>query len=203
MFGHDNAYSRLVFWLKIVLPLAALGILSTMFLVGRSIDPSRAIPLSKVDVTELARESRITAPTYAGVTRDGAQLVVSAGTARTDAAKAPRRADATKVAATLTAPDGRVTRMHADRGTVDPAKNRLTLDGNVVIDTANDYRIHGPKLGAALDKSWLEASGGISAMAPMGHITARALTIRPDPAKPGSYVLVFKNRVRLLYRPGN
>jgi lipopolysaccharide export system protein LptC len=80
--GHENLHSRVVAWLKIILPLTALGILSTLFLFSRTIDPSDAIPYATVDVEERAREPRVTAPAYAGVTSDGARLSMTAAEAR-------------------------------------------------------------------------------------------------------------------------
>ncbi len=54
------------------MPLAALAILSTLFLVARTIDPSDAIKFTDLDVEDRLRDPRMTAPTYAGVTSDGA-----------------------------------------------------------------------------------------------------------------------------------
>ena len=73
-----DRHTRLVGWLKVILPLTALAILSTLFLVARRVDPEAALPYAEVDVEDLAREPRMTAPTYAGTTEDGAALTLSA-----------------------------------------------------------------------------------------------------------------------------
>ena len=39
--------SRIVAWLRVLLPLAALAILSTLFLLGRKPDPDDAIPMPR------------------------------------------------------------------------------------------------------------------------------------------------------------
>ena len=54
---HDNLHSRLVYWLKITLPLVALMILSSVFLLSRSIRPEDAIPFAEVDIAD-----RVTPP---------------------------------------------------------------------------------------------------------------------------------------------
>ena len=72
-----DSHSRLVGWLKVALPLTALALLSTLFLVARKIDPEAALPYAEVDVAERIREPRMTAPTYAGVTEDGATLTIT------------------------------------------------------------------------------------------------------------------------------
>ena len=70
----ENLHSKLVVWAKVTLPLLALGLLATLFLFSRKIDPTDAIPYADVDVEERAREPRLTMPTYAGVTSDGSAL---------------------------------------------------------------------------------------------------------------------------------
>ena len=78
-----DRHSRVVGWLKVALPLAALAILSTLFLLSDRIDPEDALPYAEVDVEDLAREPRMTAPTYAGMTTDGAALTLTATEAQT------------------------------------------------------------------------------------------------------------------------
>ena len=87
MIRRDNLRSNVVAWLKIVLPLAALAAMSTLFLLSRTIDPADAIPYATVDVEDRIREPRMTAPTYSGVTSDGAALTLTADEARPDAAE--------------------------------------------------------------------------------------------------------------------
>ena len=47
----------------------ALALLATLFLLADRIDPDDALPYAEVDVEDRAREPRMTAPTYAGITR--------------------------------------------------------------------------------------------------------------------------------------
>jgi lipopolysaccharide export system protein LptC len=54
--ARHNQYSRLVGGLKVVLPIAALALLSTLFLLSDPPDPDRALPYAEVDVAQLARE---------------------------------------------------------------------------------------------------------------------------------------------------
>ena len=77
----SNRYSQVVSYVKIVLPIIAIGILSTLFLLSRTPDPERAIPFANVDLEELAREQRLGSPRYAGTTNAGREVVVVAETA--------------------------------------------------------------------------------------------------------------------------
>ncbi|HEX9857610.1 MAG TPA: LPS export ABC transporter periplasmic protein LptC [Paracoccaceae bacterium] len=200
--GHDNLHSRLVAWLKIALPLGALALLSTLFLVSRTIDPSDAIPYADVDVEDRIRQPRMTAPTYAGVTSDGAALTVTADEARPDAGDG-NGSTATALHARLATPDGARTDFVAQSGRLNTATRLLTLDGGVEITTSSGYSITTEALTATLDRTEVTSAGAIAAVGPPGQITAATLRITQDDATPGSYVLVFKDRVKLIYRPTN
>ena len=105
MTRHDNLHSTVVAWLKVALPLLVLAILSTLFLVSRTIDPSDAIPFAEVDIQDRVREPRLTNPTWAGVTDDGAALTIAASEARPEQ-KDGTGASAAAIVADLQAPDG-------------------------------------------------------------------------------------------------
>ena len=57
-----NRRSVIVAWLRVLLPLGALAVLSTLFLLSRKPDPDAAIPYARVDAEALARQPRVTAP---------------------------------------------------------------------------------------------------------------------------------------------
>jgi hypothetical protein len=77
--GTDNLHSALVAWLKILLPLAALAVLSTLFMVSRSVDPADAIPYAQVDIEDRLRDPRLTDAIFAGMTQDGTAVSWSGG----------------------------------------------------------------------------------------------------------------------------
>ena len=66
--------TRVVRWLRVLLPLAALAMLSTLFLFSRGGDSESQIPYADVDAQAMARDPRLVSPEYAGVTDDGAAL---------------------------------------------------------------------------------------------------------------------------------
>lgn len=194
-----DGYSRAVAWLKILLPIAALAILSTLFLLSRSIDPMQAIPFSQVDIDSLLGDPRITAPNYAGVTEDGTALSLTAKTARPDTAD-PARASAVGLQATLETPDGVVTRITADQGVVDGGNGQVSLSGAVRFSNDLGYQVDTEGIRFSLDQTALETSGGIRATGPFGSLTAGGMVLRRL-GQSGSYVLVFNGGVKLLYDP--
>jgi lipopolysaccharide export system protein LptC len=193
-----DLHSRIVAWAKVILPLAALGILSTLFLFARTIDPEDAIPYAEVDVAERIREPRLTAPTYSGVTSDGAALTFQATEARPASEGNPARAEVMQVR--VQTPDGGQADLSAAFGTLNTEAGLLTLAGGVTLTTSTGYRVETEALEARLDRTGLMARSDVRATAPMGQITASGLTLQPVPDT-GEYVLTFSGRVRLTYTP--
>ena len=66
-----DRYTRLISWLKVLFPLAALGLLSTLFLLSRAIDPGQAIPFAEKEVQDRLRDQQITGPFFTGATSEG------------------------------------------------------------------------------------------------------------------------------------
>jgi lipopolysaccharide export system protein LptC len=200
MLRYDNFHSALVAWLKVLLPLIALGILSTLFLVTRTIDPENAIPFAEVDLDERAREPRLTQPTWAGVTEDGASLTVHATEAR-PGAEGGADPTAKTVRARLETPGGGRTDIAAASATLNEARHEVTLSGGVTIITSTGYAVETPGLRARLDRTGAESEGPVTGTGPAGKIAAGGLRITADPQAEGSYQLVFDKGVRLVYDP--
>jgi lipopolysaccharide export system protein LptC len=197
--GSENTHSRLVIWAKVTLPLLALALLATMFLFSRKIDPADAIPYAEVDVEERAREPRLTEPTYAGVTADGSALAIAATEARPESATGI--STATAIVGRLDMPDGGSVDMVAANGVMDSEAGLMTMDGGVNITTTNGYTIITDALIARLDQTGLSSPGAITATGPVGRISADQMMLTQDPKTPGSYLLVFTGRVKVLHIP--
>lgn len=196
----DNAYSRLIRWLKIVLPLVALALMSSIFLFSRQIDPTEALPYSRAELDDRAREPRLTQPKYSGMTSDGALVTIDAEEARPDLSD-PGRGRATRMVGTMHTPDGAVTELTADTGQVDTARQVFDMQGDVTLTNSAGYSVAAPQVTGSTAQTLIDATGGVSGQAPMGPLTADTMHLRPDPKAPGQYVLVFKGQVRLIYDP--
>lgn len=197
-----DTHSRLIAWLKIVLPLVALVILSTLFLVARVIDPEQAIPYADVDVAERLREPRMTEPTYAGVTDDGAALTLVAEEARPDASD-PQSGEATALVGTLETPDGRKTALTAQKARLDGAARRIDLSGGVQIVSPAGWRVESETMSAMMDVTEVTSTTPVRAEGPAGVVTADGMRLTsPDETK-GRYLLVFNGNVKLVYTPSN
>lgn len=193
-------HSRVVFWLKITLPLLALAILSTLFLLSRRIDTDAALPYAKVDVEALARDPRLTSPEYSAVTKDGAAVSFTSRTARTGQGT-NGSATADDLVAVYETPDGLRIDVTAREGEIDRSAGRLRLSGDVEIVTSSGYRMATAGLDSALDRTELRSDGAVAAEAPYGTITAGEMEIRHEDAENSAYLLDFKTGVKLIYEP--
>lgn len=200
MVDYENVHSRLVSWLKILLPLVALAILSTLFLVSRSIDPDAAIPYAEVDVEQLAREPQLTAAEYSGVTSDGAAITITATSARPDQSDSGR-VTAAGLNATMNIPGGLKTDLVADNGVIDTTADILTLDGAVRVNTSTGYALRTGRLTSALGRTEVIAVGPVTADAPYGTLQSGGLILKPAEGDAAGYVLVFNGGVKLVYQP--
>ena len=184
--------TRVVRWLRVLLPLVALAILSTLFLIGKRPDAEPDIPYARVDAERMARDPRITAPRYAGVTRDGARISLTAAAATPDG----RAVEALQL--DWRAQDGLSARLTAP--SAEQVQGRITLGGGVEMVTSSGWTLHAPEIAAATDQSRIAAPAGVEATAPFGRIEAGAMDLAQDAAG-GDHVLNFTGGVRLLYQP--
>ena len=195
-----DRHTRVVGWLKVALPLMALAILATLFLLADRIDPEAALPYTEVDVEGLAREPRMTAPTYAGTTSDGAALTLVAKEARPATENAP--SDAEEPRLRLETPDGAITDLSADTAVLDREGGEIVLSGAVRVTTSGGYQLETAEMVAQMDRSGLQSDTTVTAKGPPGEIVSGGMTLAQDSRTPGAYLLVFNGGVRLVYRPG-
>lgn len=196
----DTAYSRVVALLKVVLPLTALAILSTVFLLARTPDIEQTIPYADVDIGALAREPRISGPDFSGVATDGTGLQVVANSARPDPQN-PARFRAEGIEGQIDTPAGTQIRLSAVAAEIDTEAGTAALTGDVMIETSNGYGVRTEGFTARLDTTRSESTGAVDVMTPFGHMTAGQFALERDPEDVQSHVLVFSEGVVLIYDP--
>ena len=190
--------TRLVNWLKVLLPLVALGLLSTLFLLARTTDPDLAIRYSDVDVSALSKDQQVTGPAYAGLTRDGATISVTASTVRPQEGD-PRKLDVATVDGRFELRAGTVADMTAPEAVIDTGEDLARFQGGVVILSSDGHRFETETLLASLATTDVRAETQVRARGPHGTLEAGAMRITQDDQ--GGYVAVFTDGVRLVYTP--
>lgn len=192
--------SRVVQALRLILPLAALGLMSSIVLLAEPVDPSRALATAEIDVADRARDPRLSGARFTGVTEGGAALRIDAEVARSVAAST-LRFEAQGLTLRLTGGAEGDLAARAEAGQIDHAEGRFGMQGAVRIDQAPDTVLRASALEGLLDRTWLQAEGPVSGLLQGADIAAGHLTVTDDPARPGSLRLVFSQGVRLLYQP--
>lgn len=199
MSGSLTGHSRLVFWLKITLPILALAILSTLFLLARRIDYEGQLPYVRERIDARANDPRLTRPDYGGMTSDGAQVSVTAAEAR-PGKDADSPATATDVVAEYRIANGRTIRASGSFGRFDTANGIVYLEGAARMVTADGYDLNADRMRADVRSVNLAADGNVAGNMPLGRITADSMALTgPE----GQHHLVFKDHVRLVYSPQN
>ncbi len=205
MLGHsDNLYSRFVSLAKIILPLIGLAILSSLFLFSKSNEPGSGIRLSDADLSEFASKERITGPRFAGMTPSGIAIQLSADQA-SPATDGGHAFNASDLRAKVEMPDGATIDIQANRGEVNSLTKQAQLTDGITLKTSLGYVATAHGLTFALDKLDIQSQGELTAVGPLGEISAGNLHVTAQTTKglenPTGYLLVFQNGVKLIYKP--
>lgn len=195
-----DTYSRIVRWLKIAMPLAALAILSTLFFVAETLDPDAAIPYADVDVERLLREQGISKPAFGAVTDDGVEISMSATSIRPGANQRDRLTG-TDLSTQLKWPDNAQIDILSPEGIVDLSGGKAILQGGAVLESSTGYTVNADRIVANMNEAHVVSEGTVVAEGPAGSITAGRMELTRQPNADGKYLLVFKDGVRLLYQP--
>ena len=197
MVEDSNVHSRIVGWLKIILPLMALGLLSTLFLFARQTGPGPSIPFSEINA--IAEEQLISAPRFSGVAQDGSIIELSAQSAK------PEEGDLNRLTITrprlkLNALDGTELRIFAGVGQIDNEAQTAALDGLARLETSSGYTMETSGLTANLQTGEVTSNGALEIMAPFGSVTAGRVAIVVSRDGEGQQMR-FTDGVKLLYDP--
>ena len=194
-----DRYSRLIGWLKVLLPLMALAILSTLFLLSRVIDPEAVIPFADKEIQDRLRDQQVTSPVYQGMTADGDELAFLAEKLITPEGQTGAN-EAEDVQVTMNLASGSTLVLTAARGRFDIAANQTDLTGNVLITTSTGYEIASEMLRTQMSTLNVESPGPVQANSPIGTLDAGAMTL--DAGQSGQPAqLIFTNGVKLIYDP--
>lgn len=197
MAAADNLHSQIVGWAKIILPLCALALLSTLFLFARSTTEPSEIALAEVEA--IAREQRVSAPEFSGVTDDGAIIVISAKTARPDTTQ-PDIVSIDEMRMRMDNANGSHIEIMATTGEVDGRTRVARFLGLARLETSDGYEMETNKLIAQLDTGVVTSDGLLEIRAPFGQLTAGKVTFLVA-SEGTAQEMLFTDGVRLLYTP--
>jgi lipopolysaccharide export system protein LptC len=186
---------------RIVLPLLALAVLSTLFLFSDRHGGRDPLPWTEAELGELARDMRLGAPRFAGVTADGAALAIAAEAVQPERTSDGAAGTASGLAARWRSRDGLAIDVAAPIGRLDTASGLVELTSGASVTTGTGYRLSTGTLVASLDRTRLESAGEVTGSGPPGELHAGRMLVTAEPGPPARHVLVFKDGVRVIYAP--
>ncbi|MDU9006598.1 hypothetical protein [Sedimentitalea todarodis] len=193
-----DRYSRTVAFLRVLLPLSALAILATLFLLSRSQDQVAVIPFSEADVSARTKGQQVTRPVFSGTTTKGEEIIVTADSARPGNDTTP--GDADNLSARLKLAGGQLIKLRSDAGSLNPVGDIATFEGNVRIETSTGLVVLTEMMNTALDDIEGNTPGTVTGSGPMGDFTAGNMEFSAKSGE-GDVHMLFKNGVKLIYDP--
>jgi len=191
-----DAWSRAVSYAKVLMPLGALAILSTLFLLSRKVDA--VIDLSAFSSDDLAQT--IANPRFSGVSNDGSTFQFSARAANPVGVKTDQmKVDDLNLSVDLR--DGSRIDARASVAIIDMRRKNVTLNEDPVITTSQGYEIRASQVSIDYGTTQLVTSAGITAIGPAGLITADQLTLTDRGADDSDYQMVFTGNVHMTLNP--
>ncbi|MEM7525328.1 MAG: hypothetical protein AAF360_16570 [Pseudomonadota bacterium] len=185
--------------LKIGLPLTALGVFASLFLLSNA-RYADGVSFEGVDLSALEDGLRLVNPRFTGATNRGEPFSVTAAWALPDGPR-PERVELSQVAGEISLADGRVVTLSADAGVLEPKANVLTLTEGAHFTSSDGYDVSAVFARLDADADELTAKGGVTAIGPLGRITSddmRATRAATPGDKGGKDAYIwFENRVKV------
>ena len=199
MLKFPDTYSWVMAWLKIILPLIALCLLSTLFLFSRVRIPATSIPFIDLKLQARISEQQITAPYFVGTTENGFSMTFRAESAHPEAGNLSRLISENMMAE-VRAKDETLIIMFAQRGIFDAKANMAQLNGGVSVTSSTGYNLETDELQLLLDRVHIESAADVRGGGPIGSFSAGKIILTSNKEDKTLHFL-FTNGVTLTYDP--
>ena len=196
-FSFGDSYSAFVVWVKTLLPIVALGLLSTIFLFSGKVDVTQSLPYAKLNIAEIVREQRITKPYFSGVSDNGTEITLSAAYASSDKQDSDIL-NITDLSIILTSENAKTVRITAGLGVLDAAKQKAIVSRNVYLTVMPDFWLKTNGLTVDLKRGVATADTVFQSITALGTIDAGNMLVKMIT---NDQQIVFTNGVRLIYYP--
>jgi len=194
-----NSYSRMVAWLKILLPLIALGVLGTVFLFNSKDSFAPGCTFSRADIQSLESGSFIKNPQVNGITKKGEPFHLLADEIRP--------MDSSNSLFVITNLDvefqftqGAWAKVSASSALMDVSAQTVWFESGGRLETSDGNVATVDTLHLLMASGELQGSG-IVAEGPLGRVSAENFRIESNDGE--NRVLWFENNVRMRYELQN
>ena len=199
MQSHIDRHTKLVAWAKIILPVIALAMLSTLFLLSKSVDPVSTIPFSESDLAARTQSQQISQPEVFGVTPRGDLISLRAALARQNSEDKDLM-EAEDVSAQIKLSSGQTVDLSSTKAVHNSGAGVVTLTGRVQAATSTGYKIAASTLVISLNELQAESKGQIAGAGPGFTFEADQMTLEVPKGEKDAHILL-KGGVKLVYTP--
>ena len=196
-FSFGDSYSAFVVWVKTLLPIVALGMLSTIFLFSGKVDVTQSLPYAKFNIAEIIREQRITKPYFSGVSNNGTEIILSAAYASSDI-KNVDILNITDLSIILTSPNAKTIRITAGRGNLNSTLQKAVISEDVHLTAVLGFWLKTNSLTVDLEQGVVTAHNVSQGVTGLGTIDAGQVVVQMIAE---DQQIIFTNGVRLIYYP--
>ncbi|WP_298936430.1 hypothetical protein [uncultured Ruegeria sp.] len=193
-----DRYSRMVQFFKVLLPLAAIIMLSTVFLLSRSIETNVSVPFAQKDIDARLADQVVTQPNYRGTTRKGEDVQIEATQATQGSEESVPAASEFRGRFGLL--NGGVITLDSNSGLIRPDQGTATFVGDVVITTTDGILVTTDLLNTSLDEIRGDTPGQVNGTGVIGNFSAGRMTFGTE-KKDGPVHILFTDGVKLVYEP--
>ena len=195
--GFDDGYSAFVAWVKTLLPIAALGMLSTIFLFSGKIDVTKSLPYAELNVAEIVREQRITKPYFTTISENGTEVALSAAYASADP-NITGIYNVSEPSIVLKSTTGRRTQITAGFGKMNSTSQHAIVSQGVNVTAAPGFWFRTNDLYVDFEQATVKSKGLFEGVTPIGALKAGKVFIQ---MAADDRQIVFTNGVQLIYQP--
>ena len=196
-FLFDDSYSFFITWIKTLLPIAALGMLSTIFLFSGKVDVTQSLPYAELNVEDIIREQRITKPYFTGISESGIEFALSAAYATPNASQ-PSILDVSELRVEFKTPQGNTAEITAGLGEMNAWTKSAKISQGVRLASKLNFWITTETLDIDFNDSYASTNGPFKGVFSLGSIESGNMVLKMIA---GDQQILFTNRVRMLYNP--
>ena len=196
-FLFDDSYSFFITWIKTLLPIAALGMLSTIFLFSGKVDVTQSLPYAELNVEDIIREQRITKPYFTGISESGIEFALSAAYATPNASQ-PSILDVSELRVEFKTPQGNTAEITAGLGVMNTGTKSAKISQGVRLASKLNFWITTETLDIDFNDSYASTNGPFKGVFYLGSIESGNMVLKMIA---GDQQILFTNRVRMLYNP--
>lgn len=195
-------YSRFVGYLKVALPLLAIGLLSTVFLFQAGDEIEGGISFSSDDRDTMKDGLAVYNPKFSGVNLHGDRFFLEASKATPDSGD-PKEVVLVDLNGRTEYKSGLAVYLKAARGIVRLPEQVLELSGGLHIRTSDGFEGLTNAGVAGLETGSFLSKGPVSLEGPIGRLEAGSMRLDPSPEGETveNQVFTFENGVKLTLTP--